>query len=85
MTAFSTTQLCTVARTEPSRPPVDTENPDIITFLTVPPGIKWSFAISPRPASGSPADRDTGVELLVTALATIGIGAKTTVGYGRFH
>lgn len=69
-----------------SGPPSDWYSPVPIPFLTVAGGQTFVFALAPR-RPGNPGDQeDAGKALgwLNDALANIGAGAKTAVGYGRF-
>lgn len=66
------------------QPPADYLSPVPIFFLTVAPNSRFKFALAPRPGAGSASDLATGFELLKCALATLGAGAKTAVGYGYF-
>ncbi len=67
--------------------PMDVERPVPVYFLTVAPGTAFAFAIGPRlgarPASNSGAQQvGAAFELLREGLEHIGIGAKTSAGYG---
>lgn len=64
-------------------PPADWLSPNPIPFLTVAPGQLFQFALAPG-APGARADCNTAVQWLADALAWLGAGAKTAVGYGRF-
>lgn len=59
--------------------PVDYDEPNPVSFLTVKPGVKFLFALS-----GDHEWVEFASELLKRALAEWGIGGKTTAGYGRF-
>lgn len=72
-------------------PPADYLSPTPIFFLAVAAGQPFEFALAPRPAAycageetKAAADLAEGIRLLQAALATIGAGAKTAVGYGYF-
>jgi CRISPR-associated protein Cmr6 len=72
-------------------PPADYYSPRPIFFLAVAPGQSFEFALAPRPAAycageetQAATDLAEGIRLLQEALATIGAGAKTAVGYGYF-
>lgn len=67
-------------------PPGDWFDPLPIPFLTVAPGQEFVFALAPRRTGdeGSYADCRQALRWLEEALAHIGAGAKTAVGYGRF-
>lgn len=60
--------------------PLETDEPVPISYLSVMPGKSFSFAIR----AGSPDMLDSLMKLLEEALVVKGIGAKTTMGYGRF-
>jgi CRISPR-associated protein Cmr6 len=73
------------------KPPADYHLPVPIFFLAVAPGQAFEFALAPRPgvygreeAEQAKADLTTGMSLLQDALASIGAGGKTAVGYGYF-
>jgi CRISPR type III-B/RAMP module RAMP protein Cmr6 len=74
---------------EEAKPPADIYNPVPVTFLTVAPGVIFTVAVALRPLSN---DKNTkNKELLAKvkeafhgAFTEDGVGAKTTVGYGRF-
>jgi CRISPR-associated protein Cmr6 len=70
----------------PENPPGDWYGPVPIPFLTVKSGQTFLFALAPRRAAAeqSYADCQQAVRWLTQALADIGAGAKTAVGYGRF-
>jgi len=61
-------------------PPLESDDPIPVYFLTVAPGTKWTFRILSR--FGQYAGR--GAELLQEGLKHLGAGAKTAVGYGMF-
>lgn len=64
-------------------PPADWLSPNPIPFLTVAPGQSFQFALAPAPPAAQP-DCATAAQWLTDALAWMGAGAKTAVGYGRF-
>jgi CRISPR-associated protein Cmr6 len=68
-------------------PPADWHNPVPIPFLTVAAGTRFLFGILPRNIRDNQAIEDcqTVKCWLEDALAIIGAGAKTAVGYGRFR
>lgn len=68
------------------QPPGDWFDPLPIPFLTVAPGQEFIFALAPRrfKEEDSHADCRMALRWLEDALATLGAGAKTAVGYGRF-
>ncbi|MEW6574131.1 MAG: type III-B CRISPR module RAMP protein Cmr6 [Bacillota bacterium] len=70
----------------PENPPGDWYDPVPIPFLTVASGQVFLFAVAPRRPGDeqSRADCRQAADWLAEALAAIGAGAKTAVGYGRF-
>ncbi len=67
-------------------PPADWYDPKPIPFLVVESGNEFHFGILPRNESnGALKDVLLVEEWLRDALTTIGAGAKTAVGYGRFE
>ncbi len=66
-----------------SGPAGDYLSPNPVYFLTVAPGSELEFALAPRPGTKG-ADLGKGLELLGEALSTLGAGARTSSGYGRF-
>ena len=69
---------------EGKSPPADWLSPNPIPFLSVAPGATFQFALVPRTAEGA-ADVEKIAAWLEKALAWLGAGAKTAVGYGRFE
>jgi CRISPR-associated protein Cmr6 len=73
----------------PKNPPADYLSPVPVFFLTVAKGAKFRFALALRPGlegcSKHKDDLQLGFKLLAEALASIGAGAKTAVGYGYFN
>jgi CRISPR-associated protein Cmr6 len=65
-------------------PPADWLSPNPIPFLTVAPGASFQFALAPKTPADH-ADVATALDWLTQALAWLGAGAKTAVGYGRFE
>lgn len=72
-------------------PPTDFQSPNPIAFLTVAEGTPFQFMIGIKQnleREGSDTDYGSllgrAEELLISALTTHGIGAKTAVGYGYF-
>ena len=65
-------------------PPADYYNPVPVKFLTIAPGQVFLFSIAPRIslASSARGDVDKCIAYLLDALATLGAGGKTAVGYG---
>jgi len=63
--------------------PGDWHSPNPIFFLTVPKGVEFQFAIAPRNSEDELVER--AKELFVSALKEFGVGAKTSLGYGRFE
>jgi len=70
--------------TNVEKAPGDWHSPVPIFFLTVPKGIDFQFAIAPRDEEGSEL-LDKAKELLISVLKEFGVGAKTSLGYGRFE
>ena len=68
------------------RPPADWYAPTPIPFLVVAPGARFRFAVAPRRVQHEDDRRDARqvADWLVQALAELGAGAKTSVGFGRF-
>jgi len=68
---------------EGKSPPADWLSPNPIPFLTVAPDQRFQFALAPAtPDAGE--DCRTAAGWLEAALKSLGAGAKTAVGYGRF-
>ena len=65
-------------------PPGDWHQPNPIFFLTVPEGVTFQFAIAPRNNEGTKLLNRAKL-ILISALKDFGVGAKTSLGYGRFH
>lgn len=67
--------------------PGDWENPELSYLLAVPPGVAFSFALSPRPPGDAAAVADLAMAKgwLNGALCHLGAGAKTAAGYGSFR
>lgn len=61
-------------------PPTDFDDPNPVAFLSIPPGTRFHLALS---APDSPDWLPVAVKVLTYGLGTLGIGAKTSVGYGR--
>jgi CRISPR-associated protein Cmr6 len=60
--------------------PLEVEDPVPVFFLTVARGTRFVFRCFSR--SGTPTNVAQALELLSDGLATLGIGAKTALGYG---
>ena len=60
-------------------PPTDFDDPNPVAFLSVAPGVEFRVAVS---APDAPEWLPHAVEILAHGLRTLGIGAKTAVGYG---
>jgi CRISPR-associated protein Cmr6 len=61
--------------------PTGDEDPNPVSFLVVRPGARFLFAVdAPAPAWG-----EYTLRLMRWCLETLGAGAKTSAGYGRFH
>ncbi|WP_457548468.1 type III-B CRISPR module RAMP protein Cmr6 [Archaeoglobus sp.] len=71
-------------QTNVEKAPGDWHNPTPIFFLTVPKGVEFQFAIAPRSEEGAEL-LDKAKDMLVSALKEFGVGAKTSLGYGRFE
>ncbi len=71
-------------KSRPEKAPGDWHQPNPIFFLTVPAGVEFQFAIAPRDTSGERL-LDKTKEILISALREFGVGAKTSLGYGRFE
>jgi CRISPR-associated protein Cmr6 len=67
--------------TDADKVPGDWHDPTPISFLAVE-RATFQFAIAPRPGAGD-AEVEPALDVLEEALAWIGAGAKTAVGYGR--
>ncbi len=75
-----------------TKTPGDWYDPKPILFLTVPAGVKFQFAVALSTVAPKGEDQrnedqnllDKAKELLVEALKNHGVGAKTSLGYGRF-
>ncbi len=65
-------------------PPADWHNPVPIPFLAVASGAEFLFGLLPRKAD-TMSDVEQCARWLEAALTTLGIGAKTAVGYGRME
>jgi CRISPR-associated protein Cmr6 len=67
-------------------PPGDWFAPVPVPFLTVAPGQRFLFGVAPRRANNPECREDCArvAGWLEEALAEMGAGAKTAVGYGRF-
>jgi CRISPR-associated protein Cmr6 len=63
--------------------PGDWESPIPVEFLTLAPGCEFQFAVSAGSGT-SDGDLELAKQWLSGALATLGIGAKTSAGYGAF-
>ncbi len=64
----------------PARPAVDYENPNPVFFLTVASDQDFIFRLFSRTGDLRAVER--GFQLLEEGLGTLGVGAKTAVGYG---
>jgi CRISPR-associated protein Cmr6 len=60
--------------------PVDWDDPNPVSFLSVRPGARFLLALS-----GPPDWTALAKDLLLEALADWGVGGKTSAGYGRFR
>ena len=74
-------------------PPADWQSPNPVYFLTVGPDCEFEFALAPIARNGDGrTDKEKGKRLLeegekilMEALNSLGAGAKTSIGYGRFR
>ncbi|GEM_PF-532941 len=70
--------------------PGDWHQPNPIFFLTVPEDIEFQFALASRKDESNvdskkdKSELEKAVEMLKEALEEFGVGAKTSLGYGRF-
>lgn len=71
-------------RGKSEKAPGDWHQPTPVFFLTVPRGIRFQFAIAPRNNKDAKL-LDKTKSILISALKELGIGAKTSLGYGRFE
>lgn len=62
------------------------KNPEPIQFLKVSPGVIFEFRFDLKPTyiNGIEIKADDKIDLFKEILTTIGVGAKTNVGYGQF-
>ncbi len=67
-------------------PPADYESPVPVYFLTVAKGTRFRFALAPLWVNTGDAEKDVlkAVEWLQGGLTDLGVGGKTTSGYGMF-
>lgn len=70
-----------------ARPPADWYDPVPVPFLVLAPGARFRFAVAPRRRDDAQdrADADRASGWLGEALALVGAGAKTALGFGRFE
>ncbi len=66
-----------------NEPPGDWHSPNPIFFLTVPDGTEFQFAIAPHNDETDLSLLDKAAAILKEALKEHGVGAKTSLGYGR--
>lgn len=64
--------------------PGDWHSPTPIFFLTVPAGVEFQFAVAVRDEKGKELIEKARI-LLIDALKNFGVGAKTSLGYGRLE
>lgn len=69
-----------------SKCPSDDQSPIPITFLTVAPGTTFAFAVGLRRGAGAEDDQTAqqAAAWLTAGLQELGIGSKTSAGYGAF-
>ncbi|ASJ17201.1 hypothetical protein A3L04_09050 [Thermococcus chitonophagus] len=65
-----------------NEPPGDWQDPRPLFFLTVPRGVRFAVAVAPRDESTENLVK-VAFGLLTQALQGLGVGAKTSLGYGR--
>lgn len=70
------------AKAEWTIEPLDIESPNPVFFLVIEAQVPFEFHV--LATDGEISTRDEGLKILEDALKFIGIGAKTSVGYGRF-
>lgn len=63
----------------PPLPPADWDSPTPVTFLSA----QGTFLLALLPAPGAEAWADVAYEIVKLALAEMGVGGKTSSGYGR--
>lgn len=68
---------------DPGTAPADWLSPEPVFFLTVMPGTRFRTALLSRAEAGG-NDLDMATDCLREALANLGAGAKTALGYGVF-
>jgi len=68
----------------PTVPPADWHDPVPVTFLAVQPGTRFTFWLGHRDRERRDDELPRVERLLVTALDWLGIGGKTSSGYGLF-
>jgi CRISPR-associated protein Cmr6 len=73
-----------VGKTDPKTPPADWHDPKPVYFLTVASGSPFYFAVGPRRRDNEAdiAAAKKAKVWLLEALEVMGVGAKTTTGYG---
>lgn len=69
---------------EPPVLPNDWHNPNPVSFLTVSPGTPFTFWLGHSKGTEGEEDLDRVANLLKAALEHLGIGGKTSAGYGVF-
>lgn len=68
-----------------TKQPMETETPIPVKFLTVPTGKKFTFRCAYIPLNKEDKCNEEDVKAMFkTAFETVGFGAKTAIGYGRF-
>jgi len=68
----------------PTMPPADWYDPNPVAFLTVAPGTAFTFWFGHRKEQADGAELAHIENLLTAALGRLGIGGKTSTGYGLF-
>jgi len=69
---------------EPAQPPADWLDPNPVSFLTVAAGTGFTFWLGHRAATRAESDLPIAERLLHLALGALGLGGKTSSGYGVF-
>ncbi|WP_461864207.1 type III-B CRISPR module RAMP protein Cmr6, partial [Thermococcus sp.] len=64
-----------------NKPPGDWQTPNPIFFLAVPKGVGFLISVAPKNSDSKLAQ--IAFEILKVALEDMGVGAKTSLGYGR--
>jgi CRISPR-associated protein Cmr6 len=68
-----------------AHPPGDWEEPSMVSFLAVPAGVTFEFALAKRRTDVPDRLLNLAREWLIGGLTRLGAGAKTAAGYGHFR